>query len=82
MPISYTRLVTEWSRVFDVTNNLAEVVANIKQRMEGRGISPAEAPIVMAKLQQVETVLRQIGANKEELVPADFQKIEVPLDIK
>jgi len=75
--IEYTRLVEEWSRVNDLTNNLADVVKVIKEKMQGKGISPAEVGIVMAKLQQVEDRLRQIGANKDHLVPRD--KIEVPL---
>jgi len=77
MPIEYTKLVEEWSRVNDLTNNLAEVIKVIKDKMQGRGISPAEVPIITVKLQQVEDILRQIGASNTTLVPRI--KIEVPL---
>lgn len=78
--IKYTELVTEWSRVNDVTNNLAEVIKVVKDRMQGKGISPAEVPIIMSKLQQVEDRLRQIGSNPDKLVP-NHVPIKVPLDI-
>lgn len=74
-------LVREWSRVNDVTNNLAEVIKVIKDKMQGRGISPADVPIVSAKLQQIEDTLRQIGSNKDHLVPVDA-KIEIPLALR
>lgn len=72
-----TKSVIEWTKVHDVTNNLAEVLKVIRDRMQGRGISPAEVPIVSSKLQQVEDVLRRIGSDKDHLVPN--VKIDVPL---
>lgn len=78
--LSQAKLVAEWTKVNSVTNNLADVIANINQRMTGRGINPAEVPIVQAKLLEVETILRQIGSNPDKLVPIDA-KVEIPLGI-
>jgi hypothetical protein len=53
----------------DVTNNLAEVIKDIREKMIGRGISPVDAPLVQSKLLEVEQKLRQIGSKANNLVP-------------
>ena len=57
------------------TNNMADVLQAIRLRAEGRGINPAEAKLFNAKLNEIETKLRQLGANEADPIP-DMSKIE------
>lgn len=45
------------------TNILADELKTIRERMRGRGVYPAEANIVMAQLDDIETRIRKIGSN-------------------
>lgn len=47
------------------TNELAEEVKDIKEKMRGKGIYPAESPIIIERLQEIENSLRTIGSNKD-----------------
>ena len=52
--------------IFEITNQLAEAIKAIKDKMHGRGILPGESAITIAKLQDIEDELRKIGANRYE----------------
>jgi hypothetical protein len=56
-------------KILLATNDIADQIRTIKNRMEGRGISPAEAPIVMDRFTEIENRLRMIGADKDNVVP-------------
>lgn len=63
------KLVDDLSRLHSVTNKMADEVYTIHAKMEGRGVNPAEAPLVISKLREIEQKLRMLGANKEDLIP-------------
>jgi hypothetical protein len=48
---------------------IADQVQLIKDSMTGKGISPAEAPLVQARLQEIENKLRMVGNKKNNLIP-------------
>lgn len=50
-------------KLFEITNKLAEEIKNIKEKMRGRGILAAEAPLIIVRLEEVENTLRQIGSH-------------------
>ena len=58
-----------FQKLFTATNKMAEDVKLLKDRMTGRGIPPAEAPIVQAKLLELENKLRKIAADPDNWVP-------------
>lgn len=48
---------------------MAEELQVIHRNMEGKGVSPAQAPLVIDKLKEIEAKLRMIGANLDNPVP-------------
>ena len=54
------------------TNRLADKLEVIHKNMEGRGVSPVHAPLVIADLIRIENNLRKIGGDPKNPVPFDF----------
>lgn len=66
---TYNKLVKFIDELDVTTNKLAEEIKDIKEKMRGKGIYPAEAPIIISRLEEIEGALRQIGANKDLPLP-------------
>lgn len=56
-------------RLNKVTNEMAEELQVIHRAMEGRGVSPKDSPIVIARLRNIEEKLRQLGSNSSNPIP-------------
>lgn len=52
-----------------ITNALADEIKTIKDKMPGRGVNPAESPLVELRLTEIEQVLRKIGCDKNHPLP-------------
>ena len=69
--LNYNQSLIFLKKLHPVTTSLAEELKVIKDRMEGRGISPRDAPIVMDRLNEIEAKLRMLGANPDNPIPFD-----------
>lgn len=67
--MSFVNNLEEWKKLNSVTNVLAAQIMTIRKAMEGKGISPADTPIVMADLLEIEEKLRILGSNLDNPVP-------------
>jgi hypothetical protein len=52
-----------------VAGKMADEIYTIRKSMEGKGISPVQAPIINAKMTRIEIKLRNLGANLDNPVP-------------
>ena len=52
-----------------VTNESAEFLEILQKNIRGKGLSPAEAPLVEMKLKELEIQLRTLGADEDQPVP-------------
>ena len=59
----------EIQQLHKVNLELAEEIRLIRLMMTGRGISPADAPLVQSRMHEVETKLRMIGADFSNIIP-------------
>lgn len=67
--ISPLRAIELFKQLQVVTNEMADELELMRKKMQGRGINPAEVPLVSARLLDIEGKLRQIGSNMDNPVP-------------
>lgn len=63
------KILQDIEDLHNVTNEMAETIYAIRTKMEGRGVNPADAPMVTFELKAVEDKLRMLGANKNNIIP-------------
>jgi len=56
-------------KLHPAAQEMAKVIESIRLEMEGKGISPARAPVVIMRLLEVESKLRQLGADQNNPIP-------------
>jgi hypothetical protein len=49
--------------------DLAEEIKLIRLMMVGKGISPADSPLVQSRMHEIESKLRMIGADPNNIIP-------------
>ena len=52
-----------------VNTNMADKIQLVRLMMVGKGISPAESPLVQSKLWEIENMLRMIASNPDNVIP-------------
>lgn len=67
--LNLKKLVEAIPKLQATTNAMAFELAGIRNNMTGRGISPADAPMIEYKLKEIENKLRMLGANPDDIVP-------------
>ena len=63
------KLLRDIKRLNSASNDMADELSLIRDGMTGKGINPAEAPLVQARLQNIENKLRQLGSKSNNLIP-------------
>lgn len=53
----------------EVTTKMANDIELIRTGMTGKGVSPAHAPVIEMRLQEIENKLRMLGANEDNPIP-------------
>lgn len=51
------------------TNDIANRIELLHKKMQGRGVSPVDAPIVIDNLREIEGNLRMLGADEKNPIP-------------
>jgi hypothetical protein len=69
--LNHTQALRVITRLQPVSNALAEELKVIKDRMEGRGVNPKDAPIIIDRLNEIEAKLRMLGSNPDNPIPFD-----------
>ena len=60
-------------RLHPVAKTLADKIKTIADGMEGKGVSPADSPLKIAKLKEIEQELRMLGSDQDNPVPFLFK---------
>ena len=52
-----------------VSNDMANTVETIRTGMTGKGVNPAQSPMIELRLLEIERKLRMLGGNKDNPIP-------------
>lgn len=69
---SYNQMLV---RLHLVNEKLADQIETIRKAMEGKGVSPVDAPLVNFKLKKIEDCIRKIGGDPKNPVPFEASEL-------